>query len=387
MGFLSSFIKQFKLRKIFKNYDRVICLLSEQKIEESLKLERKTDDDFFEMVLKDPDIYKIIEQHNINEEQLRIVFRYLISSGGAQFIRGGYIPAASIAILPTLTYLCDIITQRPELLDSEYKSSSIRIPKNKIEWHGILQNLISHFESMRPGPVKEVISILNTSTIESNNFIFEEKNNSNIENLYDSVSKEWLSIAKECYENHDLYNHVNSNQELLKGLFMYLENIAKEFLKYVTSPEINHKSEGFNYVLGFNRIAEEYNTNNQETVKIYKQHLELTLYLGMLTHINTSTFPTRNMFKQVDLNQIKKEWFVNAICADVEMNGYDHGNPVSRCIFKQYYVNRIKPSIQDDLKIGSIKMGKVDAYFWNLFLAGVFLVFVCDLATKSIHKI
>ncbi len=381
LAFIRLVIKSFKLNRLMRRYYRVLQTTNNKESLEDI------DNDLFKLVMNDPYLSEVISDYNISENQLKTAYRFMISSGGGIFVRGGYLPASTISILPTLTYLCKKISQHPEILNKQ-KSRIVDVPANQEEWFNIFSDLYTHFESESLGPVKEhIYAPKNAYATQDKEFTTEEKDDVlKFDKKYNKMQKKWIKIATTFVEKNQIEEHLNKTSDINKGLFNYLGEIAEDYLQIVTNGHTYNRSEGIHYILGFNRIAKDYNVNNFEIVNKYRNYLETIFYLGMLTQLNAHAFPTRHLYKKVSLDEIRAEWFISAITADVEMKGYGANNPIVMGIFNQYYNNDVRTDIKTDFNVGSFGIGKFDSFFKNLFLAGAYLVMICELATKKHTK-
>ncbi|MEA2005795.1 MAG: hypothetical protein U9O50_05995 [Acidobacteriota bacterium] len=166
--------------------------------------------------------------------------------------------------------------------------------------------------------------------------------------------------------------------EHIKPICIYFLNIVVGKTQSTCSQEV---SEGvcINRLLGKKAL----HLLPQRSSQTISQLLQETFLLGVFTHLYFFTFPTREFYKKVDLQQLQQKWETDAIAADFVMGYYgDPKNPVCMELWKYHFNTTVINKLKNHVKIGFFGAGKYKAFFRNIYLAGALLVMEYDLATK-----
>ncbi len=110
--------------------------------------------------------------------------------------------------------------------------------------------------------------------------------------------------------------------------------------------------------------------------------LDMTFYVGLMSHLLSYTFPTRTSVERVDMEVLVVDWALYALVADRTGLTSD-ASPVLSLVFEHYWRTAIEPTVRGHCKIGWLGIGKYHSYFRNLFAAGALLGLMFDMRTRE----
>ena len=150
MGLVNSIRRNFKLMRIMKRLGHGGARRSLESVVDAALSGRKSEselaqEDLFDLVLSDADLSVLIRRHGSNRDELRNIYQMLVLSGAGQWIRGGFVPAAALATIPTLDYILSSLRHNAQ---ADPRDLSLVIASD----------LIEYYQSGRMGPVTRASS-------------------------------------------------------------------------------------------------------------------------------------------------------------------------------------------------------------------------------------
>ncbi len=145
MGIISSLVKNIKLSRIMSRIDNPSETFSVDKMFEagmkSIKSNEKSDkakalDDLFELITNDRDLCRIMKSHNASIDTIKDIYDRLIRFGTGNWVKGAFVPAASIATNPTLDYLLTEATEGKNDNQDEQYERWLKISHNLTQFFG-----------------------------------------------------------------------------------------------------------------------------------------------------------------------------------------------------------------------------------------------------------
>ncbi len=114
--------------------------------------------------------------------------------------------------------------------------------------------------------------------------------------------------------------------------------------------------------------------------------LDTIFFSGINFHLFWATFPTRKEYKNVNVEELKGKWLIDALLADQTMRNFypGEGRPMSKDAFDKYFLTHCLSLLKNDLKIGFFKRGICKSFFRNIYWAGALLGTQYDMATKKL---
>lgn len=113
--------------------------------------------------------------------------------------------------------------------------------------------------------------------------------------------------------------------------------------------------------------------------------LDRTFFNGLLFHLFTASFPTRDRIPDLNVSALEDEWSINALVASRVMRDYDKeagGEP--SLVFRSLFNEKIEPYPKNVLRVGIWNRGKARSNLKNLYFAGALLGMIADIATRDL---
>jgi hypothetical protein len=188
----------------------------------------------------------------------------------------------------------------------------------------------------------------------------------------------WISVIKDIADEKIIEEIVNdkTKRKVGKKVFEKINIICKSYMDIVVGNKKIKELE----ILNYGRLLENINKNSVNAANKQKivRLLNETFYLGIISMLFITKYPTRENVGNVDIKSVYNNWIINSICASEVLGKCDE---LIYKIYQKYFNDNVHEFLSKELNIKNI--GMHISFFEELYLAGILLIINFDKATKK----